>query len=73
MSREPPIGRAEKITRFVCGAVLGFFAGLYFIATHAVVSWAAAAAVWAVAMLACGGFALRHGDRFWYALFGRDS
>lgn len=68
---EPKIGTAEKVTRFVCGTVLGTFVAVYFLAKFAVESWAAAAAIWAGAMLVCGGLALKYGDEFWYALFGR--
>jgi hypothetical protein len=67
-----PIGKAEKITRFGCGALLGAFVGLDFVARWLIVSVGVAVAVWAVAILACGCLALKYGDEFWYGVFGRN-
>jgi hypothetical protein len=69
-NKEPPIGTIAKATRFGCGALLGLFVGLYFIAKWTVTSFGTAFAIWAAAILACGYLALKYGDRFWYALFG---
>ena len=71
-SESPPIGKAEEMTRFGCGALLGCFVGLYLIAKWLIVSAGVAVAVWAGAMLMCGGLALKYGDAFWYGLFGRN-
>ena len=65
------ISKSEKVTRFVCGGLLGFFVGLYFIAKWAIVSPTCAVAIWTVAVLACSSLALKYGDEFWYAMFGR--
>jgi hypothetical protein len=69
---QPEIGKMEKVTRFGCGALLGFFVGLYLIAKWTIMSFSVAAGVWAVAILVCGNLALRYGDEFWYGLFGRN-
>lgn len=62
----------EKVTRFGCGALLGFFVGLYLIAKWIIMSFGVAAGVWAVAVLVCGYLAQRYGDEFWNGLFGRN-
>lgn len=72
MIETPPISKAEQITRFGCGALLGCFVGLYFIAKWLIVSAGVAVAVWVGAVLACGYLALTYGDEFWYGLFGRE-
>lgn len=59
-SESPPVGEAEKITRCGCGALLGFFVGLDFIAKWLIVSVGGAVAVWAGAILACGYVALKN-------------
>lgn len=70
-SEKLKIGKMKKVTRFGCGALLGFFVGLYFIAKWIVVSFGVAIGIWAVAILACGYLALKYGDEFWYGMFGR--
>lgn len=70
-SEKSKIGKMEKVTRFGCGALLGLFVGLYFIAKWIVVSFGVAIGIWAVAILACGYLALKYGDEFWYGMFGR--
>ena len=62
----------EKATRFGCGALLGFFVGLYLIAKWTIMSFGVTASVCAVAIFVCGFLALRYGDEFWYGLFGRN-
>lgn len=71
-SEKPEIGRVEKATRFGCGALLGLFVGLYFIAKWSVMSFGVAVTVWGAAMLICGYLAMKYGDEFWYGMFGRD-
>jgi hypothetical protein len=71
-SENPKIGTMEKVTRFVCGAILGFFVGLYFIATWRIVSFCAGIGIWVATMLLCGSLALKLGDEFWYGMFGRN-
>lgn len=71
-SEKPQMPTIEKVTRFGCGAMLGFVAGLYFIAKWMIVSFGVAIGIWALAMLACGYLALRYGDEFWYGMFGRN-
>lgn len=71
MNEKPGISSGEKVTRFVCGGLLGFFVGMYFIAKWAIVSPTVAVAIWAVTVLACGSLALKFGDEFWYGMFGR--
>lgn len=68
----PKVGKVEKVTRFGCGALVGFFVGLYLIAKWTVMSFGVAAAIWTLAILACGYLAFRYGDEFWYSLFGRN-
>jgi hypothetical protein len=63
--------KRRKITRVGCGALLGFFVGLYLIGKWLIVSVGAAVAVWAGAILACGYLALKYGDEFWHGMFGR--
>jgi len=71
-SEKPKIGSIEKITLFGCGAMLGFFVGLYFIAKWGIVSFGAAIGIWGATMLVCGCLALKLGDEFWYGMFGRN-
>jgi hypothetical protein len=71
-SEEPKIGKMEKVTRFGCGALLGFFVGLYFIAKWRIVSFGAEISIWAATIVACGCLALKFGDEFWYGMFGRN-
>lgn len=71
-SEKPKIGKVEKVTRFGCGALLGFFVGLYFIAKWKIVSFGAAVGTWGVAILVCGCLSLKYGDEFWYGIFGRN-
>jgi hypothetical protein len=71
-SEQPKVGNMEKVTRFGCGALLGFFVGLYFIAKWFIVSFGVAISIWATAILVCGCLALKYGDEFWYGLFGRN-
>jgi hypothetical protein len=69
---QPKIGKAEKATRFGCGALLGFFFGLYFIAKWTIMSFGVATGVWAMAILVCGYLSLKLGDEFWHGMFGRN-
>lgn len=68
----PKVGTIEKATRVVCGALLGFFVGLYFICKWTVMSIGVATFVWTVAISVCAYLALEYGDEFWYGLFGRN-
>lgn len=71
-SEKPKLGTLEKVTRFGCGALLGFFVGLYGSAKWKIMSFGAAVGMWVVAILACGYLALKYGDEFWYGIFGRN-
>jgi hypothetical protein len=68
----PEIGRVEKAIRFGCGALLGLFVGLYFIAKWSVMSIGVAVTVWGAAILICAYLAMKYGDEFWYGMFGRN-
>jgi len=71
-SENQEIGRVEKVTRFGCGALLGLFVGLYFIAKWSVVSLGVAVTVWGATIIVCGYLAMKYGDEFWYGIFGRN-
>ena len=66
------ISKAEQATRFGCGALLGFFFGFYVVIKYAFSSFGSAAAIIVAAICVCGCLALKYGDEFWYAIFGRD-
>ena len=71
-SEKTKIGTMQKVTRFVCGAMLGFFVGLYFIAKCRIVSFGSGIGIWIATMLVCACLALKLGDEFWYGMFGRN-
>lgn len=68
---DPEVGKAEKVTRFGCGALLGFILGLYIVVKYSFESFWCAVAVVIAAICTCGYIALKYGDEFWYSFFGR--
>lgn len=68
---DPEVGKAERITRFACGALLGVVFGLITVVKYLSESVAGAVAVMTGAICVCGYLALKYGDEFWYAVFGR--
>ena len=62
---EPKLEESEKVLRFGCGAILGFFVGVFFIVKWAVVSFGAAAGILVLAILVCGYLTLKYGRDFW--------
>jgi hypothetical protein len=68
---EPEISKAEKVTRFGCGALFGAIVAIYFAFRLALSSFGLVAAIIVVAVLVCGFLALKHGDNFWYAVLGK--
>lgn len=64
------VSKAEKITRFCYGALLGFILGFYIVVKYWFESLGCAVAV-VVAICTCGYLALKYGDEFSYAIFGR--
>ena len=71
-SETPKIGTTEKVTRFVCGSLLGVFVGLYCIAKWKIMSSGTAVGTWVLAILVCGYLAVKYGDEFRYGIFGRN-
>lgn len=69
---DPEIGEVEKVTRFGCGALLGIIFGFYLVIKYAFSSFASTACIIIVAICVCGYLSLKYGDKFWYAIFGRD-
>jgi uncharacterized membrane protein len=65
------VGKVEKITRFVCGALLGVVFGFYLVFKYDFSSLGSAACVIIAATCLCGYFALKFGDEFWYSVLGR--
>jgi hypothetical protein len=68
---DPEVGKTEKITRFGCGALLGVVFGLITVLKYSFESVGGAVAVITGAIFVCGYLALKCGDEFWYAVFGR--
>jgi hypothetical protein len=69
---DPVISKEEKVTRFGFGAVFGLFFGFFLVLKFALASFGIAVMTIVGAICICGLLALRHGDRFWYAIFGVD-
>lgn len=67
---DPELGKAEKVTRIGCGALLGFVFGFYIVVKYSFESFGSAAAVITAAIWVCGYLALKYGDEFWYSIFG---
>ncbi|QNA89431.1 hypothetical protein G4G28_14865 [Massilia sp. Dwa41.01b] len=65
----PEISEAERVSRFGCGALLGFFIGLVLVIASAPSSTGFAVLAFLVPMCVCGYLALKYGDEFWYKLF----
>lgn len=63
--------KGEKITRFICGALLGFFVGIFFVARLRLLVLEIAIIVVLGAVLICGFLALKYGDEFWHSIFQR--
>jgi hypothetical protein len=69
---DPEISKAEKVTRFGCGALLGVFVGIYFAFRLTLSSFGLTAAIIVGTVLICGFLALKYGDEFWYAVLGKS-
>jgi hypothetical protein len=69
---DPEVSKAEKVTRFGCGALLGFIFGLYIVVKYSFDSNGCTVAVIIAAICTCGYLALKYGDEFWYSIFDRD-
>lgn len=70
---DPVVSTSEKVTRFVCGAILGICFGIYHLAKFSPSSFSIAALILLTSIGASGYLALRYGDAFWYAIFGNRS
>jgi len=69
---DPEPDAFEKITRFVCGALFGFFVGGYLaLRLFDLQTFPPLIAIAVVAALVCGFLAMKYGDEFWYAVLGR--
>ena len=68
---DPLVSQEEKVTRFGCGAVFGLFFGFFLVLKFSLASLGIAAVTIVGAIGICGFLALRYGDEFWYAIFGR--
>jgi hypothetical protein len=62
---EPEPDKAEKITRFGCGALFGVVIGIGLAIRFAFSSLGFIAAIIVGAILICGYLALKFGDEFW--------
>ena len=60
----------EKITRFICGMILGVVVGVYLIYRLNLSSATAISVVALVSVFGCAILAMLYGDRFWYWIFG---
>lgn len=67
---DPEVDTFEKVTRFVCGALLGVFVGFYVAFRFTLLSFGLTTAIIVGAVLTCGFLALKFGDEFWHAVFG---
>lgn len=67
---DPVISKAEKVTRFGCGAALGIVYGFFLVIKFALSSYGVAAAIVVGSVCVCGYLALMYGDEFWYGIFG---
>jgi hypothetical protein len=65
------VSESEKITRFICGAILGLAVSVAITYKFHLSSFGAIFFVALVSILGCGILALIHGDRFWAAIIGR--
>lgn len=68
---DPEVGKVEKIARFVCGALLGVVFGFYLVIKYDFSSLGSASFVVIATACLSGYLALKYGDEFWYAVFGR--
>ena len=73
IQEDPEISETEKVTRFGCGALLGVVVGISLAVKLALDSFGWSVAIVVGAVLVCGFLALKHGDEFWYAVFGGGS
>lgn len=71
IQEDPQISRSEKVTRIGCGALFGVFFGFFLVIKSALSSFGAIAGIVAGATCACAYLALKHGDEFWYSIFGK--
>jgi hypothetical protein len=64
------VNESEKITRFICGAILGIVLSIALIYSFDPSSMGIVVLIVVGSIFCCGILALIHGDRFWYAILG---
>lgn len=58
----------EKITRFICGALLGVLTGMILVYSNEISSFGLAVFAFLVPIVGFGLLALYYGDRLWYGI-----